>query len=363
MKPRTMILMVIAVVCGLAASYLTSRMLAQQQPAEEEKVTVLVAKQRIPMGTLIKDPEKFFVAKEYTKGNEPKKAFTSFDQLKDKRLNKTISAEVHVTPDDLLTKDQEGLPAEIPPGYRAFAITVRAETDAGHFVIPRSHVDVVSTTRGDTGALARIILQDVLVLAVDQQHVRESDKTAIPASTVTLQVKPDECEKLSLAASLGELRLVLRSEDDHEVVHTRGSRPSDVVHAQGGSSSDDGGSPASGGAASSPKIPDVPAVPPAPATVAKADPEPEPEVKTHTLTIYNGEVPTKAVFVLGDKHTETTTRIEGNPLAPPPSADDEDGGAKKEKAGSKKAGAKSDRDQPESGSKKDAQPPARGASK
>ena len=53
MKPKTMILMVIAVVCGLVASYLTSRMLAQNKdaPAEEEKVKVLVAKQKIPMGT------------------------------------------------------------------------------------------------------------------------------------------------------------------------------------------------------------------------------------------------------------------------------------------------------------------------
>ncbi len=361
MKPRTMILMVIAVVCGLAASYLTSRMLAQQQPAEEEKVTVLVAKQRIPMGTLLKDPEKFFVEKEFTKGQEPKKAFTSFDQLKDKRLNKTISAEVHVTPDDLLTKDQEGMPAEIPPGYRAVAITVRAETDAGHFVIPRSHVDIVSTTRGDTGALSRIILQDVLVLAVDQQHVRESDKTAIPASTVTLQLKPDEAEKLSLAASLGELRLILRSEDDHEVVHTAGSRPSDVVHANGGGGSDDGSAP--GSSVTSPKIPDVPAAPAAPPTVVKADPEPE--VRTHTLTIYNGEVPTKAVFVLGDKNTETTTRIDTAPLGPPPGSDEDDGGSRKEKPSSKKdkTSSKSDRDAPDSGSKKDSESPPRGASK
>jgi pilus assembly protein CpaB len=357
-----MILMVIAVVCGLAASYLTSRMLANQQPAEEEKVTILVAKQKIPMGTLLKDPEKFFVTKEFTKGQEPKKAFTSFEQLKEKRLNKTISAEVHVTPDDLLSKDQEGLPAEIPPGYRAFAITVRADTDAGHFVIPRSHVDVVSTTRGDTGALSRIILQDVLVLAVDQQKVRESDKAAIPASTVTLQIKPDEAEKLSLAASLGELRLILRSEDDHEVVHTHGSRPSDVVHgAGGGSNSDDPGS-ASGGAATSPKIPDVPAGPPAPVVAVK--PEPEPEIKTHTLTIYNGDVPTKAVFVLGEKGAETTTRIDNAPLGPPPGGDEDDGGARKEKPGAKKdkASAKADA-APESSPKKEPQSPSKGTSK
>ena len=46
MKPKTMILMVVAVACGLAASFMTSRYLAGQnrQPAaDEEKVKVLVA--------------------------------------------------------------------------------------------------------------------------------------------------------------------------------------------------------------------------------------------------------------------------------------------------------------------------------
>ena len=32
MKPKTMILMVVAVVCGLAASYMTSRLLADKAP-------------------------------------------------------------------------------------------------------------------------------------------------------------------------------------------------------------------------------------------------------------------------------------------------------------------------------------------
>ena len=47
MKPKTMILMVVAIVCGLGASYMTSRLLAERgeaPAAEQKKVTVLVAK-------------------------------------------------------------------------------------------------------------------------------------------------------------------------------------------------------------------------------------------------------------------------------------------------------------------------------
>jgi pilus assembly protein CpaB len=319
MKPRTMILMVVAVVCGLVASYLTSRMLAQQGAAvEEEKVKILVAKQKIPMGTKIKDPEKFFVEKEFTKGSEPKKAITKFEELKDKSLNKTINAEVHVTPDDMMTKDQEGLAIDIPPGMRAMTITVRSETVVGGFVLPHSRVDVVHTTRTDTGPLARVILQDVLVLAVDQIHVRDGDKNAISSSTCTLQVKPDDAERLSLASSMGELRLILRPVDDHESVSSHGARPSDVIHASstgstGGAGSDD--VPGGGGNSTVPgSIPDLPGTTKSAPTTVAAKVEPEPVIQTHTLTIYNGENPTKAVFVIGDKNTETTTRIERTPL-------------------------------------------------
>ena len=60
MKPKTMILMVVAVGCGLTASYMTSKLLADrgEQPPPEEKIKLLVTKTRVPKGTVLKDPEK-----------------------------------------------------------------------------------------------------------------------------------------------------------------------------------------------------------------------------------------------------------------------------------------------------------------
>src|SRR5687768_3495367 len=134
MKPKTLILMVVAVVCGLAASYMTSRVIAERNnkaPAQEEKVKVLVAKQRISMGTLLKDPAKFFHEKQFTKGEEPKKAIKSFDQLKDRRLSRPISEDGHVTPDDLMDPKHAGLEGSLPSGMRAIALKVNAESIAG----------------------------------------------------------------------------------------------------------------------------------------------------------------------------------------------------------------------------------------
>jgi hypothetical protein len=163
----------------------------------------------------------------------------------------------------------------------------------------------------------------------------------VTSSTVTLQVKPEEAERLTLAASMGELRLILRGAEDHDAVHTRGVKPNDVVTASSKSGdSEDAPSGGAGGTAGG-KIPELPAAPGTPVTAVK--PEPEPVVTTHTLTIYNGEVPTKAVFVLGDKNTEATTRIERTPLEGLPPHEE------------KKSAdpAKSDKDSGESSSKKE----------
>ncbi len=54
MKPKTMMLMVVAIGCGLAASYMTSKLLAERNNAqtEEPKVKVLVAKIKVPAWVL-----------------------------------------------------------------------------------------------------------------------------------------------------------------------------------------------------------------------------------------------------------------------------------------------------------------------
>jgi pilus assembly protein CpaB len=318
MKSKTMILMVAAVACGLVASYLTSRMLAQQQPADEEKVKVLVARQKIALGTLIRDPEKFFVEKEFIKGQEPKAALTSFDQLKDKRLAKTINADYHLTNDDLMDKDKNpSIQNQIPPGFRALALTVRADTNVAGFVLPDARVDVVFTQRaGEKDSISKTILQNMRVLAVDTKDTRENEK-AMPANTVTLLVKPEEAEVITMARGLGDLSLVLRGFDDTERINTLGKKPGDIIKMAGNATgSGDGSSDGEGKPLLPGGIPDV--KPPDQKTAAnkpEEPPPPPPAPKTHTLTIFNGESVTRAVYVEG----EADTRIEkSEPEVAPP---------------------------------------------
>src|SRR5436190_1989622 len=83
MKPKTMILMVVAIVCGLGASYMTSRLLAerddkpqQETPQEIPKVKILVAKTNLDHGAAIKNPQEMFVEKTIPQEGAPKDALT-----------------------------------------------------------------------------------------------------------------------------------------------------------------------------------------------------------------------------------------------------------------------------------------------
>src|SRR5438309_13982 len=85
MKPKTMILMVVAVACGLGASYMTSKLLADRGKVTEEveKVDVVVAKEKIPSWQVIKEPEKQFEVKKYLAESAPKNAISDINKLKD----------------------------------------------------------------------------------------------------------------------------------------------------------------------------------------------------------------------------------------------------------------------------------------
>jgi Flp pilus assembly protein CpaB len=229
MKPKTMILMVVAVACGLGASYMTSRLLADRGKAQPDvpTVPVLVAKVRVPSWQPIKDPEKFFEIRQYPEDVAPKKAIGDMEKVKDQRLRTFLDAEKPLTQDDLVGKDMADLAAQILPGQRATAIKVNAETLTGGFVLPGSRVDVVCTMRGNESS-TKVILQNMLILAVDTVDSKNPETKTILGQTVTLAASPEEGARLALAASLGELRLWLRNPGDQEWVKQITVKPADL---------------------------------------------------------------------------------------------------------------------------------------
>jgi len=102
------------------------------------------------------------------------------------------------------------LSALVRPGMKAVAIRVNDVDGVGGFVLPGDRVDVVLTRQLEKNdATNELILQNARVLAVDQSADERIDKPSV-AKGVTLEVDTVGAQKLSLAASVGTLSLMLR---------------------------------------------------------------------------------------------------------------------------------------------------------
>jgi Flp pilus assembly protein CpaB len=76
---------------------------------------------------------------------------------------------------------------------------------------------------GSQNPISKIVLQNIKVLANGQNIDKpKDDREANSVKAVTLQVTPDEAEKLALAATEGKLQLVMRNSIDQGDTTTNG---------------------------------------------------------------------------------------------------------------------------------------------
>jgi pilus assembly protein CpaB len=104
----------------------------------------------------------------------------------------------------------------IDKSKRAVSVRVDDVVGVGGFLLPGNRVDVLATRRVGNGeeSQARTILEDLRVLAVDQ--TASTDKTQpVVVRAVTLEMAPEEAEKLVKAMSEGQLQLALRNPLDN----------------------------------------------------------------------------------------------------------------------------------------------------
>ena len=125
-----------------------------------------------------------------------------------------------------------GLSSTIPEGKRAISVRVNEVIGVAGFALPGSYVDVlVSGKDDDHQPFSLTVLSRVKVLAVAQETTAEPDKPKV-VKAVTLELTPDESEKLDLARTIGVLSLSLRNEFDTGKVNSAGVRLPDIVHPQ-----------------------------------------------------------------------------------------------------------------------------------
>lgn len=110
-----------------------------------------------------------------------------------------------------------GLTMKIPDGMRAISLRSDEVVGVAGFLLPGTHVDVLVTMKPPTGdTITNTVLQDVQVLASGQKIEPDPEGKPVTATVVTLLVKPEDAEKVDLAATQGIVHFVLRNGVDRE---------------------------------------------------------------------------------------------------------------------------------------------------
>lgn len=102
----------------------------------------------------------------------------------------------------------------VPVGHRAVTVAVDEVVGVAGFVVPGSRVDVVATMDLDGMPTSRVILEDLVVLAVAQRTAGEAADEPRIVPSATLAVRPDEATRLILASDRGHIRLAMRASGD-----------------------------------------------------------------------------------------------------------------------------------------------------
>jgi pilus assembly protein CpaB len=118
--------------------------------------------------------------------------------------------------------------AIVAEGKRAMTVSVNEIVGVAGFALPGNYVDILLNTQDENTRerdkrVSKIVLEHVLVLAIAQTSKRD-ETTPRVVSAVTLEVTPEEAEKIDLARSVGTLTLVLRNQMDIKPAATEGVR-------------------------------------------------------------------------------------------------------------------------------------------
>ena len=222
-NPKAVVMLILSVVIGLGATIVATGWIAQQGQVASSKI--VVAAGDIQLGSRLNSQMLKMV--DWPSGSIPPGAMTKAEALEDRVVKTSVLRGEPILEAKLAPLGTRGgLSAVIPEGKRAMTVRVNDVIGVAGFALPGNHVDIVVNTQLDGAGsanrqISKIVLENILVLAVAQDPNRDETKPRV-VNAVTLELTPEQAEKLDLARSVGSLSLVLRNQIDKEAVETRG---------------------------------------------------------------------------------------------------------------------------------------------
>ena len=234
MPNRLRIAVIVAVFFGILAAYGVYSFLRRQQVETEtlRRATqdIVVASKEILPGTKI--TADMVRLAPYPKASVPSGSVSSPEKVVG-RVVKVNAVSGEPLLESKLTAEGTALTLLLTPGNRAIAVRVDEIVGVSGFISPNDRVDVIATVtpagRAEGEKISKIVLQNKRVLSVAQNVEQQKDGKPQVARSITMELTPEETEKLSVAALEGSIVLSLRAVGDDTTVQTRGSTKQDLL--------------------------------------------------------------------------------------------------------------------------------------
>jgi pilus assembly protein CpaB len=202
--------------------------------AKQETVSIVVAAVDLPWGTKLES--KMIKTLPYIKESLPPGYLSSTESLEGRVLISPLRPNQPILEPCLapVSVTTGGVSAIVTSGKRALAVKGDKVIGLSGFIRPGNRVDVLVTITvpKTKEEVTKTVLEDVLVLATGIE-IQEKSEGGKPHSVdvYTLEVTPEEGERLALASAKGKLHFALRNVTDKETVLTKGATISGTVES------------------------------------------------------------------------------------------------------------------------------------
>lgn len=228
---RTFIPILISIIIAIGGSFFLYQWVKKKTAPEQsvmvkesKAIPVVTAKANIPWGTKLN--EEMMAVRPYLEESLPKGCFQKPADVVNRILVSQIMegepiVEHRLAPTSLETG---GVAAVLSPGSRAVSVKGNRVLGLAGFINPGNRVDVLVTIDDpETKAPAtKTVLENLLVLASGTQIVENSKGEPAPVDVYTLEVTPEQGERITLAATEGQLQFAMRGAADAEIILTGG---------------------------------------------------------------------------------------------------------------------------------------------
>jgi pilus assembly protein CpaB len=230
-KWKAVIPIALALVIALSGSFFLYKWLkAQTLPkemvkVESEAVPIAVTAIDVAWGTKLK--KDMLRAVPFLRESLPEGYFSDIDLLEDRVVIAALKKNEPITESKLAPRDVTvgGVSAVLTAGKRAIAVKGDEVIGISGFIRPGNLVDVFVTLKDPKtkSEMTKLVLEKIHVLATGTEIHDNEKGDPSPVDVYTLEVTPEQGEKLALAAAKGKLQFALRNVTDTGTILTKGA--------------------------------------------------------------------------------------------------------------------------------------------